>query len=279
MTLDKLNSQLTNNPITYRPILTIPRNTNFGIELELESVDYNGLEKRIKSLMGGDWIVKKDKSLSFIDSAEIVSPVLQNQKDTWLLLKKLGQLLARIKPTYDNCSFQINYDGSLLPTLEDKIRFLKLYALYEDIIYRFSMGDDNKYRESIDIYASPIILALKDINHLDDDFILEKFSNNKRYGIIYKEKQDLIEFRTPNATSNPILWQNYITAFYYLLKAVTSNKYNKKEIDRYIEEFSTIYILEKYKHPNIEKAIEFSDLIFDRQIDKTYFLHQYTHKL
>lgn len=278
MTLDKMNSLLTNNPITYRPILTIPRNANFGIELELEGIDYNGLEKRVKSLMGGNWIIKKDKSLSFIDSAEIVSPVLQNQRETWLLLKKLGQLLNKIKPTYDNCSFQINYDGSLLPTLEDKIRFLKLYALYEDIIYRFSMGEDDKYRDSLNIYASPIILALKDINRLDDDFILEKFSNNKRYGIVYKEKQDLIEFRTANATSNPILWQNYITAFYYLLKAVTSNKYNKREVDRYIDEFSNIYILEKYERPNIEKAIEFSNLIFDSQTDKTYFLHQYLHK-
>ena len=51
MTIDKINSQLINNPITYRPILTIPKHINFGIELELESVDFNGLEKRIKSSM------------------------------------------------------------------------------------------------------------------------------------------------------------------------------------------------------------------------------------
>lgn len=279
MTLDKLELHLINNPITYRPILTIPKDINFGIELELESVDFNELDKKITSHIGKNWTVKKDKSLSSIDSAEIVSPVLQNKKQTWLLLKKLGELLNKIKPTYENCSFQINYDGSLLPNMKDKIRFFKLYAMYEDIIYRFSKGEDEEYRESLDVYASPIILALKDIKIYDDEFILERFSNNKRYGIVYKEKQDLIEFRTPNATSNPTLWQNYITTFYYLLKVVTSNKYNKKEIDKYIDEFGSVYLLEKYEKLRLDKAIEFANLIFNSQIDQTYFLHQYIHKL
>ena len=166
MNIDLMNSHLINNPITYRPILTIPKNINFGIELEVESVDFKELEKKITSHIGGNWTIKKDKSLSFIDSAEIVSPVLQNKKETWIILKKLGELLNKIKPTYENCSFQVNYDGSLLPTLEDKIRLFKLYAMYEDIIYRFSKGEDEKFRESLQIYAYPIMLSLKDMKQL-----------------------------------------------------------------------------------------------------------------
>ena len=55
----------------------------------------------------------------------------------------------------------------------------------------------------------------------DDDFILEMFENNKRHGISFKNNsKELIEFRTPNMTHNPILWQNYITFFYYLLEYV-----------------------------------------------------------
>ena len=111
------------------------------------------------------------------------------------------------------------YGGRLLKGNEngDRARFLKLYAMYEDIIYRFSKGEDSEYRETLDMYAPPIILSLKGALQYDDEAAIDIFSDNKRYGLVFKSKQDLIEFRTPNAKSNPILRQNYITTFYYLL--------------------------------------------------------------
>ena len=73
---------------------------------------------------------------------------------------------------------------------------------------------------------------------MDEDSILNMFSNNKRYGIIFKnENKDLIEFRTPNMTSDPVLWQNYITTFYYLIESVSKHKYNSTDINYYIENF------------------------------------------
>ena len=150
--------------------------------------------------------------------------------------------------------------------------------MYEDIIYRFSKGEDEEYRDSLETYAGPIILTLKGLVK-DPRCAIEMFSNNKRYGIIFKtQKQDLIEFRTPNSTSNPILIQNYITTFYYLLKFVTSNKYPKHEVDEYIDRYMKIYILESYERCNEDKAIQFANMIFPKQIDKAYFLHQYLGK-
>lgn len=188
-------------------------------------------------------------------------------------------MIKKLSPTFDNCSFQVNFDGSLLPTSEDRITFLKLYAYYEDIIYRFSKGENANYRESLDMYASPIILALKDVLNFDDpdkEFILERFSNNKRYGIIFKNKsKDLIEFRTPNGTYNPILWQNYITLFYYLIEAITKRKYDLQELNEYISSYSKINILESYELSREEKALKLSKQIFSKQLDKTSFLHQY----
>lgn len=98
----------------------------------------------------------------------------------------------------------------------------------------------------------------------------------KRYGINFKKKpKELIEFRTPNATSNIILWQNYITTFYYLLKLATSNKYNKQEVDKYIDEFSSIYVLEGYEKLKEEKALKLCNMLFNNQVDQAYFMHQY----
>jgi hypothetical protein len=278
MTIENLNIQLRNNPLEYRSKLTIPERINFGLELELDQVNRDEVFKLVRKEFGTSWIVKEDKSLTKGQNAEIVSPVLQNKKHTWQLLQKMGQLLERLNPNYSRCSFQVNFDGSLLPSIEDKIRFLKLYAMYEDIIYRFSKGEDSEYRETLDMYAPPIILALKGALQYDDEYAIDLFSDNKRYGLVFKSKQDLIEFRTPNMTSNPTLMQNYITAFYYLLRFATSNKYNKKEVDKYIENFYKIYLLEGYELLKTEKALKLSNMIFTHKQDQLYFMHQYLGK-
>lgn len=277
MTKERMQACLNNTLFEYRPKLTIPNFINFGLEIELEAVDYEEVDFFITKQFGRAWQVKKDESLDPNCNAEIVTPVLQNKKETWLILKRLGELLKRLNPNFDACSFQINYDGKLLPTAEDKVRFLKLFAMYEDIIYRFSKGDDKNYRYSLDMYAAPITLALKDwLKFKSNSIILENFTENKRYGVIFKNTpKDLIEFRTPNGTSNVILWQNYITTFYYLIKLAMSSKYDKREVDKYIDEFSCIYMLENYEKLKEEKAIKLSKMLFNKNIDQVYFLHQY----
>ena len=279
MTIENLNIKLSNTDFCYREKITIPDTINFGLELELDKINYDQVLRLVRNQFNKGWIVKTDKSLTPNQNAEIVSPVLQNRKQTWQLLQKMGILLKRLKPNYTNCSFQINFDGSLLPTNQDRLRFLKLYAMYEDIIYRFSKGEDKEYRESLDIYASPIILTLKGVINYDEDYIIDLFSNNKRYGVVFKTQgRDLIEFRTPNATDNPILMQNYITTFYYLLRYATSNQYNQKEIDQYIDKFYKIYLLESYELPKIEKALSLSKMIFPNTLDQLYFMNQYIGK-
>ena len=277
--INVINSSLINNPLEYRPILTIPKNINFGIELEMEKVDPRVVYHLVKNGLGGDWNVKVDDSLELLHNAEIVSPVLQNTRETWVIIKKMGEILERLNPDYHKASFQVNFDGSLLPTPEDRLRFLKLYAMYEDIIYRFSKGEDEEYRDSLETYASPIILSLKGVVKLSPDYALEMFTNQKRYGIAFKnQKQDLIEFRTPNSTSNTVLIQNYITTFYYLLQYVIKNRYDKKRVDEYIDHYYKSYILESYERCNEEKAIEFATEIFPHQVDRSMFLHQYLKK-
>lgn len=278
MTIENLYIQLKNNPLEYRSKLTIPEKTNFGLELELDQIKYDEVLKLVRTNFNQGWIVKTDKSLTKDKNAEIVSPILQNKKQTWQLLQKMGTLLEKLNPDYSKCSFQINFDGSLLPSIEDRIRFLKLYAMYEDIIYRFSKGEDEEYRDSLEMYASPTILALKGALQYDEDYALDLFSDNKRYGIVFKSKQDLIEFRTPNMTSNPTLMQNYITFFYYLLRFATNRKYPQKEIDTYIDNFYKIYLLEAYEVLKTNKALKLSTMIFPHKQDQLYFMHQYLGK-
>ena len=271
-----IKRKLENNPLVYRDKLTIPSNINFGLELELDKIKPDEVYRLVKRQIG--WEVKTDKSLTEGENAEIVSPVLQNTKETWKFIKRVGELLKKINPTYDTCSFQINFDGSLLPTLKDRTNFLKLYAMYEDIIYRFSKGEDLSYRDSLEMYAYPIILTLKGAVQFNDGLVVSMFSNNKRYGIVFKtENEDLIEFRTPNMTNNITLWQNYITTFYYLIDCASKHKYNSREVDYYIENFQKLCVLEDYEQNKKQKAVEFTKTIFKNPIDQYSFMHQYFH--
>lgn len=274
-----LESQLINSPMEFRSKLTLPHKANFGLELELDKVDLLEVRELVGRNIGGDFSVKNDKSLTTGMNAEINTPVLRNSKATWELLKRMGELLKKINASYDRCSFQVNFDGSLLPSVEDRVRFLKIYAMYEDIVYRFSKGEDLSYRDSLEEYASPIILTLKGVLSINNDAVVEMFSNQKRYGICFKTKDcDLIEFRTPNMTDNVCLWQNYVTFFYYLLNLVHSGKINMREVDEYISSYSRIYILENYEKEKEEKALQLSKKLFCNSTDRINFMHQYLGK-
>lgn len=280
MTNINIEHQLINNPLEYRSILTIPKNIRFGLELELESVNFDRVYSLVRKQFGTEWIIKTDESLVKSKNAEIATPVFTNNKKTWMILKKLEELMIRLKPTFENASLQVNFDGSLLPTEEERIAFLKLYAYYEDIIYRYAKGESSKYRDSIDTYASPIILYLKgELLSKDNSQILETFSNNKKLGIVFKtEGRDIIEFRSPNGSCNGTLWQNYITLFYYLIEAIRSQNYNMKEIDEYLDSYTNINMLEDYEELREDKALKLSKHLFTHQQDRTNFLHHYLHR-
>ena len=274
-----LESQLINSPMEFRSKLTLPHKANFGLELELDKVDLLEVRELVGRNIGGNFSIKNDKSLTTGMNAEINTPVLRNSKATWELLKRMGELLKKINASYDRCSFQVNFDGSLLPSVEDRVKFLKIYAMYEDIVYRFSKGEDLSYRDSLEEYASPIILTLKGVLSINNDAVVEMFSNQKRYGICFKTKDcDLIEFRTPNMTDNVCLWQNYVTFFYYLLNLVHSGKINMREVDEYINSYSRIYILENYEKEKEEKALQLSKKLFCNSTDRINFMHQYLGK-
>lgn len=145
-----------NNSFEYRDELTIPKHVNFGLELELDKIDPDRVYKLVKSEIGNDWQVKSDVTLTEGKSAEIVSPILHNDKDTWIMLRKVSDLLYQLDADYDKCSFQVNYDGYFLPSVQEKLDFLKFFSMYEDIVYRFSKGEDCEYRYSLEIYAHPI---------------------------------------------------------------------------------------------------------------------------
>lgn len=84
-----------------------------------------------------------------------------------------------------------------------------------------------------------------------------------------------IEFRSPNGTFNPIIWQNNINLICKFLSSCSNNLnayYDEKIIQRATNVLNT---KRKSKMLDIDGALELCDMIFDNNLDKVYFLRQY----
>lgn len=253
----------------------------YGIEIELESVSYDEGEKVIRHKIPDTFKIKTDNSLNN-GGIEIVSNVLDNTKDNIIMFKKLSKTLKYLGATYENASFQINLDAYDFSE-DDILNTLKMYSVYENIIYRFSMGLDNKIRDSVGEYAIPIgehfyykyhTNAIKYSRYL-------RYINNKSFGISLKtlthDKKDsikVIEFRTPNGTSEYKLWINYITFFSSFLKIIKSNKFDEEKINYKFEKLNFSKSSDLFKIDE-ELANELADMIFVDEIDKDNFKNQY----
>ena len=79
------------------------------------------------------------------------------------------------------------------------------------------------------------------------------------------ESYNTIEFRCPNASLNPVIWQNNLNLFVNLILK------SKENLD--LDEIS--YQNRDYDGIDLKQALEFCDLVFNNNLDKVYFLRQY----
>lgn len=256
-------------------LLSIPRNVNFGLEIEINDVNFDEVARLIKNMC--NWHVYLDYSCGEF-SAEIVTPVLNNTKETWLILNKIAKTIKHLAPNYHGCNFQINYDLDLLSDDEEVVYFLKLFAAFEKIIFSYSRGYDEKLLVDIDTYIRPINVCLNEYLKISNESVIKAITNTKHEAICIKKDptkyaKNLIEIRTPNGTGNIRLWQNYITFFYYLINFV--NKKHYSFIDSEYERNKSIYIQEYYQNLDIKRAEYLANQIFPNEKDKTLFLNQY----
>ena len=275
--------------LSYRESLNLSSSRVFGVEIEFEDVPIYIVGSFLSSrLYLKDWKFVMDGSLDY--GGEIISPILSDDKKTWLNLKEICTFLRKNKAnTSKNAGGHIhvgyqnlNYD------YESWLSFLKLYCLYENILFRFGYGDKINNRIDIYEYAQKIAGSLEsDIRFYQERTDLEALiSYLKTYQKICslnlsgvsldkdKHIKNTIEFRFPNATVEEVIWQNNINTFIKMLTCVKNDNFDKEFLD-----YKIAYFKQKsdflYHEIDLESALEFVDLIFDNNLDKIYFLRQY----
>lgn len=257
--------------------LSIPRWKRFGLELEVNGIT----TKEMNDIISGysNYKVQNDKSIIYTGS-EIVTPILHNKKRELDELKEILLTVTKVPHNFEDCSLQINFDYSLIGNNENFEYFLKIFAIYEDIIFHYSIGSTYYFRDSIDVYASPIRNYLLSYfnSEFPMDYLYEHFLNNKRDAISLKNTKDksdksIIEYRSINGTLDYDEIIDYITFFYYL--TISYRRIDKEEIDYMFSKLNPMIYLDSYMIRKMKKAEKFADIVFTKEKDKSLFLSRY----
>lgn len=284
---------LNNYYIDYRYYLGFDKLVTFGFEIESESANKKKINYELDKEFKDDlWYFDRDDTV--YNGGEISTPILTDLTDNWLNIEKACNILNKYSRVGESCGGHIHIGSQVLGDEPISwINFIKLWVIYEKIIYRFGSGEYLINRHEISKFAPPMAqklynsynyisnmrtVTLKRIIDLIDykKFSAINFLHVKSNHINKIEEMNTIEFRTPNGTLNPIIWQNNLNMFIHLLKYARSEEFNHDFID---EKFSNIYGLkpniQEYQKIFISDALEFTDLIFDNNLNKINFLKQY----
>lgn len=263
----------------------------YGVEIELENVRENLVKGSLLKYESLEWILKKDSSLN--KGIEIVSPLLYDKVECWKELSDVCESSKDVAFVDKNSSLHVHVGAHILGN--DKkawLNFIKLFSVYENIIFRFSYGEFYNYRNSIMDYASPVSPSLWDdyvcLKNKNADLkeILEAIDygkynsvnfDNVKYDVIDQIRAgNTIEIRCGNSTNNIGIIQNYVNFLLALFRYAKSDKFNDDLLDGRYEQCKGIYgNIDMYNEIYLDQALELCDLIFDNNLDKMYFLNQY----
>ena len=289
--LQELLVEVENYYLEYRNSLGLPNNLTFGIEIEYEGLAKILVSKFIEKNFS-NWNSKGDGSLR--TGGEITSPIMSDKTEYWDQLKQICQYLTK-----KNADTEHNAGGHIhigTPVLGEDVEswkiFLKLYTLYENVLFRFVYGDKINARKKMNKYAPPIAdklyQLLEDIDDTSDVEDLESILPDQKYAALnfhnvsfyhpeMNWEKNTLEFRSPNATTNAIIWQNNINALTKMLLASKNKVINEDFLNYKLKNEYMYYYKNKciYNCINLKDVLEFVDLIFDNNLDKIYFLRQY----
>lgn len=299
----------------YRPILNIPPNILFGTEIEFAQELFIEVTEKIKRFNKIDnrkyytvpayygsfydyskWGCKEDLTVITLDKnnqlhgGEVQSPILSNKKEYFEALSEICDILTNMPNIKINkkCGLHIHVDRTIYGNdAKTFLRLLKLWMLYEDIIYRFSYGETNTPRNYMYRYVKPINKKIyKNLNELskfqDDtyDKIIKDFRYKSQGISFFYTGEDIqkilntIEIRTFNGTLNKTIIQNDINFVINLLLYAVSDSYDEEYIDYEIKRFEPI-AFKNFEIKNTTKALTLSNLIFKDELDILYFMKQY----
>lgn len=274
-----------------RESLGLDEHFTFGLELEFEHAMWVRIKEQLKVRFVDDgWRMVEDYSLS--DGAEINSPILIDTSKSWNDLKEVCSIVDDNAIIGPSSGGHIHIGTQVIGGKKTSwLHFIKLWSVYENIIYRFCYGEFLGARPNIMQYARPMSEELwqfyeqsQDEKQLSTQDIIDCFSRtrNQAFNLDHVKRdqsiqeKNTIEFRCPNGTLNPVIWQNNVNLFMKILLYSKNSQYDDDIVQKRRSIHQDKYSgLIWYKEVYLEEALELCDMLFDNNLDKVYFLKQY----
>lgn len=298
--LDKkeLLNEIRNMKLVYRYKLYFSSNIKFGIEIEYGNAKKDNIKKALSDLSGEGleyetyyrWQYTYDCNFATgrnneYYGGEISSPIFKNKREYFRQIKNVCEILKDNNAIInEKMGFHIHVsEDTLKYKLEYLENLLKIYMLYEDIIFKFGFYG-KKPRTAIYKFSIPSsyiiyrILKNKEYSSYEElDNLLYNFLN-KSNSITKGEYKDTFEFRNCNPTINPIIIQNNINLFCSLMECSKSKYIDIDKIDYDLKKFRLSSYSNIPSSKDINRAFELVDIVFKNDIDKKYFLKQFIMK-
>ena len=304
--LEDFKMLLNKYKMSYREKLNLDYNTTFGYEIECVGMEQKRLKRNLKPYIDHFGYDVDIELLDTADGCEVRTPPLKNNQADFEIVRAVLTYLKDHMYITSQCGAHIHIGSQIMDTKKQSwLNFLRLWAAYEPVIMRFSYGEYLNERETLLSYASPffydidkMINKLKSIRPFRVIDVNEVCVGGQKYDCLsfYKvvstlvEEDNTIEFRCPNGTLNPIIWQNNLNLFAKLLIYSKSEDFKKYKINKKAKEnISDMWdyycnmspvdsdeLVKLYRTIEFEEALELADLIFTTNLDKINFLKQYS---
>lgn len=283
--------------IPYRKTLDLPKDVTFGLEVEFKVdsfnnsykanfIDEDNAARAFMMELGYDYDYSVEYEVN--NHIELVSPVLTDSAKAW---EELDNILTFIKNNdgyySGKCGAHVHVGKNILNSNSAWLNFFKLWYIFEDDIFRFTNGENYKLRKNgnsrsgkIDKVCKNIIKGYNMNKAIDISFLAsnklvavnfpsplycEDFSNLLKTNSDPKDNNILntIEFRSPNGTINPVIWQNNVNFFTKFLLSCTNKNLDTEKLD---------YLYNSKSYATIDDLASF---VFKDEFDKKCFLRQY----
>ena len=290
--LQKLIVLINNYYLELRDKLGLDEYITFGLELEFENIVRKKIVKQFyQAFCDSSWSIKDDYTLK--NGAEITSPILRDNEKSWQELEKICNIVEPLATIGRNSGGHIHIGSQILGNEKEFwLNFIKLWSVYENVVFRFAYGNFLTGRPSIFKYAKPMAEEFYQYyenskrEQLSLYEIIEVLSNTRYYAVNFKNikidsidsfiKDNTVEFRCPNGSFDPVIWQNNVNLFVNMLLYSKSSFYNDDIIsERYRINSFKYDDLKWYNEIYLQQALELVDLLFNNNLDKIYFLKQY----
>ena len=148
--------------LEFRQNLGYGAKVTYGFELEFEDpnkVQIN--EELFEKDLYDRWSMHKD--ISLLKGAEISSPILHDTIDNWKEFSQICEIINKNAIIKETCAGHIHIGTHVLGDKKSAWQnFLLLWAVYENIIFRFTAGEYINPRKDVDTYANMVALNFID---------------------------------------------------------------------------------------------------------------------